>query len=475
LLLLGLLLFCLYYAIAATLSRGALLGFWAGIAVLVPSALRRVPVKYPIILLVVALAANGLANLQSRGVLTDRFDSALGSMQVLMDPSNGLSESGGSIHQRSVIWHASAELLRDAPWYGLGPSTFGLAYPAYSPVEDLSSLQYVHNDYLQFWIELGYPGVLLLLWLGLSVIWMFVKVIRSNDVADERRIEAAGLFAGMLAVAAHSVFTYNFNILAIAILFGFVLGRFVALAPTPSARGWCVKPSAILGKNAFYALSIIALMFPVSLLASFGVMDHFYTKAKAALIAGDLGLAEQSLTRAEQLFDTSDIQYARAVLYMEAIHALPGSDSARRKQFYELASGALERTEAVNPYESNAYFGRAMLYQDNPQLAGSQWFARASAAYQKTLDMDPRHYPARLAYAKLLAGNAEERNALALLEAGLAYLFPDDPQILSYARYLVELRRAQSDVEGAERIEQWIRVWEQHWRDEAAELYFSSR
>jgi tetratricopeptide (TPR) repeat protein len=304
---------------------------------------------------------------------------------------------------------------------------------------------------------------------------MFVKVIRSNDVADERRIEAAGLFAGMLAVAAHSVFTYNFNILAIAILFGFVLGRFVALAPTASARDWCVKPSAILGKNAFYALSIIALMFPVSLLASFGVMDHFYTKAKAALIAGDLGLAEQSLTRAEQLFDTSDIQYARAVLYMEAIHALPGSDSARRKQFYELASGALERTEAVNPYESNAYFGRAMLYQDNPQLAGSQSFARASAAYQKTLDMDPRHYPARLAYAKLLAGNAEERNALALLEAGLAYLFPDDPQILSYARYLVELRRAQSDVEGAERIEQWIRVWEQHWRNTAAKLYFSSR
>ena len=69
-------------------------------------------------------------------------------------------------------------MLMDAPWLGIGLGTYWLYWPTYRHPDDTSGGFYVHNDYLQIWIETGLPGFLLLLAVYVAVFIMFVRLVR---------------------------------------------------------------------------------------------------------------------------------------------------------------------------------------------------------------------------------------------------------------------------------------------------------
>lgn len=140
----------IFFAIAATDGRGTTLSIILCMAVLAALAGRTVGHR-PIMMLVGLLcAAYVAAYLILHGELTGAR------VTMLVDPADAASP-------RLLIWRGSWEMLMNHPWWGIGLGTYYLAWPPYRDPADQSLWFFVHNDYLQIWIEAGLPALLLLL------------------------------------------------------------------------------------------------------------------------------------------------------------------------------------------------------------------------------------------------------------------------------------------------------------------------
>ncbi|ACL06244.1 O-antigen polymerase [Desulfatibacillum aliphaticivorans] len=81
-----------------------------------------------------------------------------------------------SVALRKAIYLNSLEMFKDRPWFGFGIGNHKVFYPAYSQAavkdrvfSEKIQLHNAHNDYLQWAVETGIVGVLLLCWLVFSV------------------------------------------------------------------------------------------------------------------------------------------------------------------------------------------------------------------------------------------------------------------------------------------------------------------
>jgi O-antigen ligase len=69
----------------------------------------------------------------------------------------------GSAFFRLELWRSSLALLREHPWFGVGPGNFPAAYRTRYVLPSAwqeFNLEHPHNVYLDHWTRLGIPGVL---------------------------------------------------------------------------------------------------------------------------------------------------------------------------------------------------------------------------------------------------------------------------------------------------------------------------
>lgn len=443
------LVFLAMFVVAAGLGRGPAIGLGVGLTALVLLSPRRQRGRAAVLLVAMACAAFSTANLANQGAVSRRFESAAGELRLTLAGGSGHRDVG--IWQRFVIWRASAPMLSALPWHGFGPGAFHVVYPGYSPPEDSSGLQYAHNDYLQFLIELGWPGLVLVGTVVGSVAVRLRRALNSGLLEESRRSEIAGLAGGMAAVAVHSLVSYNFQIVPTLVLFGLVLAR-LAWLTEPVQRGAVRLPiDAQFSRPVFGAVVAMGLAVPVGVLAAVAGTSVLYSQARADMIAGRLEPAERALQEAAALFDTQQVEYARALLYTEAVKQLRDQPQ-RRGEVYKLALDALARAGRLNPFAADVPYGRGRLFEAAPTLSRPRPLARAAQAYRTALAKDPRAFRARMALADLLARGGAPRAALQELADGLAYSYPLDPGILRYVHQTIRMRRALGDPTGAERL-----------------------
>ena len=204
--------FVLLLGIMLVGSRGAILGLLLGTFLLAIVFWRSLGWRASLYL---------IASIAGAFVCSELLGGVAGSKSAaLADP-----QSAG--HSRWLIWQAAWAMLQDAPWHGIGPGLFWLAYPPYRAAADNSGGFYVHNDYLQLSLEGGWPTFIILLCLLALVAFRYARLLRW---APRRRVhEGSGLFAALLAVAFHSLLTFNFYQLPILIVMGALLARFDAI------------------------------------------------------------------------------------------------------------------------------------------------------------------------------------------------------------------------------------------------------
>jgi O-antigen ligase len=110
---------------------------------------------------------------------------------------------------RLSFWHGAIRMIAANPLLGVGPGGFTEAYPMFEPPGFPVSLDYVHNDYLQFAAEYGLSGLAFLIW---SVVVLFRSGARKLSHASRLvRGIAMGALSGLVALMVHSVSDFNLH------------------------------------------------------------------------------------------------------------------------------------------------------------------------------------------------------------------------------------------------------------------------
>jgi O-antigen ligase len=205
-------------AIGATFSAGAWLGAAASLLVLAafwgPRAL-------------VATALSGGA-LAAVGMLTF---AALGIERV----TGQFSRTGETANFRRQIWTSALAMVRDHPLLGIGLDNFLYRYqleyilPAAWQEPNIS---HPHNWALQFWLELGVPGLVAAVGLLGSFFWLALRRLRRAPSGENRAL-VAGAVASMGGLLVHGSLDNSYFLVDLAILFWLHLAVIVIATREP--------------------------------------------------------------------------------------------------------------------------------------------------------------------------------------------------------------------------------------------------
>jgi O-antigen ligase len=111
--------------------------------------------------------------------------------------------------ERTVIWQSSMQMIRDYPWFGVGPGNFAEQYQTryiLPQAKERKSQPHAHNNLLSVWSEMGI--------LGLSAfLALFAYVIRHYWRQARRTSDNSRLWAVLLATLGlqlHGLSDYTF-------------------------------------------------------------------------------------------------------------------------------------------------------------------------------------------------------------------------------------------------------------------------
>lgn len=450
----ALLLFAVGFVEGIIYSRGAFIGVIAAVGVL---ALSRLRLRYALKPLFWGASTYVLGVIFS----TLSWFQPLGkSMLSLSDPTT----AGSS---RWIIWQSALEMWQAAPWYGVGFGTFWLHYPQWRAPQEGSAGYFVHNDYLQLLVEGGWPALILALLVIIVSASMWWRSIQYGAGSAADKMELSVLFAGLIAAAVHSVFTFNLYILPLLIPGGLMWGRFHQIYCSLNS----VAPYRLripLKLSFARTLLWLLLLFPLVHLGAVGWTEHHRNKIAEADPDTPLEEIDKSLVQMRHLWPWQDFYwFQHADLYRESLLILAEQSgdsthnqeqkSQQRQKLFDIAWGYLDQAQELNPLRPQIYACRALLLYQNPDLAPmSDPLQAARANWERALQINPRLYKARvdLAISYLKENHIEQ--ARELLEAGLRQHHRKTPPMLPFYRGLAALRSHYGDEEGAAELQEVI-------------------
>lgn len=203
----------LVVALAATLTRNAYIGAAVGIASLLAMRNLKLLLLVPVAALVFAVAAPQSYKARAHSVVD------------LQDPSN---------RDRLDMLQMGRDMVRDHPWFGVGPDMVGRVYGQYlrpNPVHTYNP--HLHNVPVQIAAERGVPA--LVFWLAFvgAAAWGLVRPLRHGPA---RAVAGAG-FGAIAAMLSAGLFEYNFGDSEFLMMFLCLITLpYAALRPAPPAE-----------------------------------------------------------------------------------------------------------------------------------------------------------------------------------------------------------------------------------------------
>jgi O-antigen ligase len=189
-------------------SRGGIVGFALGLAVLalLVGSRRKMELKSArmMALGVVALLALVLVSWIGAGRTIERF--------------SNLNAHDVSLARRASMSLGAVHIFLDHPIRGCGLGTLVSVYPRYETAYDGRVVDHVHNDYAEALAETGSLGGLC----GLAFLWLLFREGKRNFMAEQgplSRAFHAGAIAAVSGLLLHSFVDFNLQIPANALLF----------------------------------------------------------------------------------------------------------------------------------------------------------------------------------------------------------------------------------------------------------------
>jgi hypothetical protein len=343
-----------------------------------------------------------------------------------------LAVSGGlSVAQRLVDTVQGGDPLRlmllrsawlaimDHPWLGTGLGTFRLLYAQYRfPDETGTAGGWVHNDYLQVWLEAGLPMLLMLLGLVLWLVWAIWRTLRpSKQEGGREALLRMGYLAGIGAILLHALVNFLFFFALVSVLVGLYLaraGQIDADSPVP-------MPASKHGEHA-RAVRLAA--------GGYAFLLGYLLLGQVAVegLLGEARFIQRTLWQWHITYPRYDVAYWISVL--APFHPTPqqimglelkevalfdgDKHGAMRNDALDRMAAAWQRAPCYLPYANDAL---AVIRDAGDDALTDELRARGRAIAQRNLACNARH---GLSYyhAGLLAGSDAE--AMMWWRAGLA-------------------------------------------------------
>jgi putative inorganic carbon (HCO3(-)) transporter len=180
--------------LAATLTRGAWVGFASGVLAFVPAVRRG---RW---LLVGGLLLLALAALAGPAALSRRFAS-------IADPNDP------TVREREFMWQSALAMWKEHPWLGRGPGAVRREYSRYAlPGAIKKRTGHVHNTPLQILVERGVIGLAAWLWIWLTFYRRSIAILRRLPAGAVReRALVAGSVAAVTGFLVGGLAEYNFG------------------------------------------------------------------------------------------------------------------------------------------------------------------------------------------------------------------------------------------------------------------------
>lgn len=200
-------------ALFLTYSRGAwLLGVPASLLFLAAMRSRRS----------FALMAGGLATLLVISILVV----GVGRLTSLLDAGQGTT------FFRLQLWRSSWKMIQDHPILGVGLDNFLYKYRTYYVLPtawEEFNLSHPHNMILDFWLRLGLPGLIVLIWLLVAFFRQSWRIYRSFPESNDR-ILILGLMGGLVNALAHGLVDHSFFLVDLAFVWMMILALMQGMA-----------------------------------------------------------------------------------------------------------------------------------------------------------------------------------------------------------------------------------------------------
>ncbi len=415
-------------------SRGAFLGLALGLVVLLALAIVIASVRRSMFInflaVAIGLVVSNLPIVNLRGsLITDR-------LEALSDPYSAGSD-------RFLIWQQSLNMALSKPLEGFGLGTYWQFWPQWRDPADGTSGFWAHNDFLHLWVEGGLIAVVLLLLVHVLVARAVWQIVKSSKRSESEKVESVVLFAGLLAVAIHAQFTFNYYNLPILIMLSLMLAR-ISRIWLDSAACEVRRLSVGAARFAIPAATFFAIIY----FGMTGWSQVVFENAIKLMRSGQFQEAEQQFVRAQSLWGGPDMfYYTHGLLKEQQFVATPAENVVVRQQFFAEGMALFERAINISSVRPVPYFLRARLRVQAAELAGESWLADAESDFKQALAVDPRYIEARVTLANIYAVTNRQGEADALLEQGSAQLYNfDTPSLLTYYQMLIQARLRAGDV-----------------------------
>lgn len=116
-----------------------------------------------------------------------------------------VTDANFAVVERLAHWIAALRMWDHAPWLGIGPGNYNVAYATFALAQWPDPLGHAHNIYLNVLAESGLLGLIafLIFWMAL-IIWTTQRMVRLPAV-DWRRALAVGVLGVYTHLAIHSL------------------------------------------------------------------------------------------------------------------------------------------------------------------------------------------------------------------------------------------------------------------------------
>ncbi|MBA3531154.1 MAG: O-antigen ligase family protein, partial [Ardenticatenales bacterium] len=127
---------------------------------------------------------------------------------------------GGTWYIRFRLWEATIAMLRDFPLLGVGLDNFLYVYEHYRLPEAWREpdLSHPHQLLLHFWVALGVPGVILLLWQQAAFWRHWFRTLARAHWGTMARALLVGMGSSMIATLSHGMIDNSFFLVDLAFI-----------------------------------------------------------------------------------------------------------------------------------------------------------------------------------------------------------------------------------------------------------------